>query len=306
MNVLRDAALHAFGLDSAEAVFLQHNENLTFRVDGQYLLRIHRAADGVHADHAPDVRRAELALLRHLADMGMPVQRPIAEATLPDDTLATLLTWLPGKSLVRDDMNPAVLLRAGALTFQLHQATLGFAHEGLRTYGAVHVRKLGEAIRAMSSRYALNADDIASACAACDVIGERLDEACSDFRAIHADLSASNLLQTDAGLAVIDFSLCGVGHPMHDLGILMGNTGSQAQRQAIKAGYTEAGGSIDLSLLDAGLTLGLLEALVFHADTWPKEPWFAPRLTRWANEMLRPLAEGKPLLNEEMFLLNLK
>ena len=93
---------------------------------------------------------------------------------------------------------------------------------------------------------------------------------------------------------------------MHDLGILLGNTSTQAQRRAMAEGYTAAGGRIDLPLLDAGYTLGLLEALDFHADVWPKEPWFAPRLTRWVNEQLRPLAEGKPIINEDMFLLNIK
>jgi hypothetical protein len=71
-------------------------------------------------------------------------------------------------------------------------------------------------------------------------------------------------------------------------------------------GYTASGGCINPPLLDAGYTLGLLEALAFHADVWPREVWFAPRLTRWVNDQLRPLAEGKPLLNETMFLLNIK
>ena len=93
---------------------------------------------------------------------------------------------------------------------------------------------------------------------------------------------------------------------MHDLGILIGNVSTLAQRKAIADGYVHAGGRIDLPLLDAGMTLGLLEALVFHADVWPKESWFAPRLTRWVGEMLRPLAEGKPLLDENMYLINLK
>ena len=93
---------------------------------------------------------------------------------------------------------------------------------------------------------------------------------------------------------------------MHDLGILLGNTSTQAQRMAFAEGYAQSGGRIDLPLLDAGYALGLLEALVIYADSWPLEAWFSPRLTRWVNEMLRPLAEGKPLLNENMFLLNIK
>lgn len=305
MNALNDA-LHAFGLDGAEAFFLQHNENLTYRVDGRYLLRIHKAAEGMHVDHDPDARRAELTFLRHLADKGLTVQRPIAEATLSDGTMATLLTWLEGRSLTKEDMTPELLVQAGALTYRLHQAAQDFTHAALRKYDSHHVQQLIGELQGMGQRHHLNADEITIACEAAQVIADRLDTASDGFIPIHADLSASNLIQTDKGLAPIDFSLCGLGHPMHDLSILMGNIGSQAQRQAIAKGYTEAGGQISLPLLDAGYTLGLLEALAFHADVWPQEPWFAPRLTRWVDEQLRPLAQGKPLLDENMYLLNLK
>ena len=95
---------------------------------------------------------------------------------------------------------------------------------------------------------------------------------------------------------------------MQDLGFLIGNTKLLAhqERKNIVDGFLSAGGRIDLPLLDAGYTLGLLEALAFHADVWPKETWFAPRLTRWVNEQLRPLAEGNSLLNEDMYLLNIQ
>ena len=149
-------------------------------------------------------------------------------------------------------------------------------------------------------------DEISVLCQAAHVIAERLSHAATTLLPIHCDLSRSNILLTESGPVPIDFSLCGVGHPMHDLGILLGNVSSQAQRNAIADGYKAAGGHIDLPLLDAGYTLGLLECIAFHADVWPKDPWFPARLTRWVKEQLRPLAEGKPLLDETMYLLNLK
>lgn len=306
MSLLLTEALHAFGLDGAKAEFLQHNENLTYRVDGQYLLRIHKAAEGMHVDHDPALRRAELAFLRHLADKGLPVQRPIAEACLSGGTMATLMTWLEGHPLRKENLTPELLFQAGALAFRLHQSAQAFSHPNLRRYDHGHVRQLTVILQAIGQRYHLDAGEIAAACEAAQVISARLLAASGALIPIHADLSASNLLQTATGLSPIDFSLCGLGHPMHDLGILMGNIRSMADRQAVAAGYTAGGGRIELPLLDAGYALGLLEALAFHADTWPKEPWFAPRLTRWANEMLRPLAEDKPLLDENMYLINLK
>ncbi len=306
MNRLLQEALAAFGLNGAEAEFIQQHENAEYRVDGKYLLRIHKAAEGLLVDHDPGKRQAELAFLTHLADAGMHVQRPIAEATLSDGAMATLLTWLDGHHISESEFTPEMQRRIGTLTARLHQAAQGFQHPAMRRYDAAHVARTAAEIRRMGDRYALNPDDIAVACQAAQVIENRLRSVSADFVPIHCDLSQSNILLTANGLAPIDFSLFGVGHPMHDLGILIGNVSTLAQRKAITDGYVQAGGHIDLPLLDAGMTLGLLEALVFHADVWPKEAWFAPRLTRWVGEMLRPLAEGKPLLDENMYLINLK
>ena len=306
MNALLREALHAFRLDGVQAEFIQQHENAVYRVDGKYLLRIHKAAEGLHADHNPDKRRAELAFLTYLANAGMHVQRPLAEATLSDGTMATLLTWLEGHHITEAEFTPGMQGRIGAMTAQLHQAAQGFHHPAMRRYDADHVAQTAAEIRSMGQQYGLNPADITAACQAAQVIEDRLRSSADRFVPIHCDLSQSNILLTEAGLAPIDFSLFGLGHPMHDLGILLGNVSTLAQRRSIADGYVHAGGRIDLPLLDAGLTLGLLEALVFHADVWPKEPWFAPRLTRWADEMLRPLAEGRSLLDENMLLVNLK
>lgn len=306
MTGLLQEALAAFGLSSAEAEFIQQHENAVYRVDGRYLLRIHRAAEGLHVDQRPDMRRAELAFLRHLSDAGMNVQRPIAEAVLSDGTAATLLTWLEGHHITEAEFTTDMQHQIGTMTARLHQLAEGFRHPAMRRYDAAHIAQVSADIRSMGVQYSLNTDDISVVCQAAQVIGDRLGSDAAGFVPIHCDLSKSNILLTESGPVSIDFSLFGLGHPMHDLGILMGNVSTLAQRKAFAEGYASAGGRIDLPLLDAGLALGLLEALVFHADVWPREPWFAPRLTRWVNEMLRPLAEGKPLLDENMYLLNIK
>lgn len=304
MNALLTEALAAFRLHHAE--FIQQHENAVYRADGQYLLRIHKAADGLTADHDPDKRRAELAFLTHLADRGLHVQQPIAETTLSDGTMATLLTWLDGHHITEAEFTPDMQRQIGAMTARLHQAARGFDHPALRRYDAAHVARTAADIRRMGDRYGLNPGEIDVACQAAQVIEDRLRSVSGEFVPIHCDLSQSNILLTERGLAPIDFSLFGLGHPMHDLGILLGNVSTLAQRKAIAEGYAQAGGRIDLPLLDAGMTLGLLEALVFHADVWPKEDWFAPRLSRWVGDMLKPLADGKPLLDENMYLLNIK
>lgn len=304
MNALLTEAMAAFKLNHAE--FIQQHENAVYRADGQYLLRIHRAAEGLTADHDPDKRQAELAFLTHLADKGLHVQRPLAETTLSDGTMATLLTWLEGHHITEAEFTSEMQHQIGTMTARLHQAARGFDHPAMRRYDTAHVARTAADIRRMGERYGLNPGEIDVTCQAAQVIEDKLRSAAGEFVPIHCDLSQSNILLTECGLAPIDFSLFGLGHPMHDLGILLGNVSTLAQRKAIADGYVHAGGDINLPLLDAGMTLGLLEAMVFHADVWPREPWFAPRLSRWVNEMLQPLADGKPLLDENMYLINLK
>ncbi len=306
MNTLLNEALLGFGLSGAEAVFIRQNENAIYRVDGLYLLRIHKAADGLKVHHDPALRQAEFAFLTHLNAQGLNVQRPIATITLSDGTMATLLTWLEGHTLTKDELTPELLRQAGQLIFRMHAAAQRYPQEMPRRYDQAHTVRLADDLRGMAVRHALSPSQAMAMLEAASIIGSRLASASDAFIPIHADLSPSNLLLTPDGLAPIDFSLLGLGHPMHDLSILMGNISSQAERQAVAEGYTCAGGHIDLPLLDACFALGLLEALVFHADTWPKEAWFVPRMNRWVTEMLLPLAEGKPLLNENMYLVNLK
>lgn len=42
-------ALQSYGMNGVEAELICHHENMTFRVDGKYLLRIHSSADGFNA-----------------------------------------------------------------------------------------------------------------------------------------------------------------------------------------------------------------------------------------------------------------
>lgn len=304
MTTLLAQALAAFHMEDSSAEILGHNENLTFRVDGRFVLRIHKPAEGVHVTPLSPVRRAaELAFISHLHAKGLPVQTPVRQAALPDGTIATLLTYLPGQALKKEDLTPALLRQAGALAAQLHQAAADHLPADAPVYDGAHCSAIAGELRAMAERYHLPAQHAQAMLGACTAIGRTLDSACQAFIPIHADLSASNMILTDRGLAPIDFSLFGLGHPMHDLSILMGNIGSLAQRQAVRDGYLAAGGIIDLRLLNAGYALGLLEALRFHADTWPLEAWFTPRLERWRREMLEPIARGDLILNDDMYLL---
>ena len=288
MNALLQEALQAFGLIRAE--FIQQHENAVYRADAKYLLRIHKSAAGLHADHNPAPRQAELALLTHLARAGMNVQQPIAEVTLSDGTLATLLTWLEGRMLTNDDLTHANCRDLGRMVAHLHHAAAGFNHPGMRRYDAAfYLRIANELDGILDHRHIPRA--------ACEAVARIFGQ--EGTIAIHADLSPSNILLTPTGLGPIDFSMCGLGHPMLDLGILIASLSTPVQMKAVCEGY----GAISQPELEAGFAAGLLGCFALHPN-WPKEPWFRDRIDRWERQILCPVAEGRPIFHHDMTFIN--
>lgn len=304
-------ALACYGLEGAEAVFLQHNENLTYRINDAYLLRIHIPAPGVYAPCTIENRRAELALLAHLNGHGMNVQQPRSTlsgdlvAILPDGTAATLLQWLPGQVIPGKDYTEDLCFQAGQMTARLHQAAAGFDHPGMRNYDDADAFAKADLLTAMVQHHQLGDEHTDILRAACEAVGHSFSTSVDTPIAIHDDLSPSNILQTKDGLAPIDFSLCGTGCPMTDLGMLLAGFNSTMQRSAAVRGYIAAGGILRHREMEAGYVHGLLGALVFHADTWPPEPWFLQRLLRWEKELLVPFAQGKSIFDPDMNFIHL-
>lgn len=299
-------ALACYGLEHTDSEFLQHNENLTYRVDGTYLLRIHSPAPGIYAPCTAEDRRAELALLAHLRAQGMNVQEPLPTlsgdmvAFLPDGTAATLLRWLPGQVIPSKDYTEELCFQAGQMTARLHQAAAGFVHPGMRTYDEADALAKADLLAAMVLRHQLGDEHADILRTACEAVGRSFASSADAPIAIHDDLSPSNILKTENGLAPIDFSLCGMGRPMTDLGMLLAGFNSTVQRNAAVRGYMAAGGIFRHREMEAGYIHGLLGAFVFHADTWPQEPWFPQRLLRWEKELLLPFAQGQAILDPDM------
>lgn len=312
MSDLLVQALACYGLTDAKAEFLQHNENLTYRVADEYLLRIHSPAPGIYAPCTIENRRAELAFLAYLSKQGMNVQQPLPTlsgdmvALLPDGTAATLLRWLPGRVIPGKDYTAELCFQAGEMTARLHQAAIGFTHPGLRVYDAAETRAKAELLTAMVQRHQLGEEHAGILHAACQAVAQCFASSADIPIALHGDLSPSNILETEHGLVPIDFSLCGVGTPMTDLGMLLAGFNSTAQRSAAIMGYQAAGGIFRHLEMEAGYIHGLLGAFVFHADTWPKEPWFPARLIRWENELLLPFTQGKAIFDKSMNFLHLQ
>ena len=314
MEELVKAALAQYGLDNASWTLIRHNENMTINVEDKYLLRIHRHAEGFSTDALFDgldrtaLRRTELAFLSHLAANGLPVQTPVVNlrgdclTMLPGGICATLLRWLPGHTPGEEDVAHDIYFRAGAVTARMHKAAVGFHAEHVLRYDASLCRRLQDWLTTARQESLLSAEHAAVLQDACRVMESKLDG--SGHIMVHADLSSSNMLVTDAGLVPIDFSLMGVGHPMLDISTLYGSVNGIEARKRVAEGYRSEGGEIDFPLLDACFALNVLLYIALHLNAKAHQEDFINNLNRWSRQTFVPFAEGKRLISDDFRMVN--
>jgi Ser/Thr protein kinase RdoA (MazF antagonist) len=147
---LLDEALTRYGFRGCDAEFIRHNENMTFRVGGKYLLRIHKHREGFTTDPIYEgydrarLYENELALITHLKTREMQMQTPVSNLNgelvtrLSDGTPATVLTWLEGHTVDKSELFPPLCRKIGGMTAELHKAAREFpAAPALRYDGAL-------------------------------------------------------------------------------------------------------------------------------------------------------------------------
>ncbi len=293
-------ALAAYGLTDAETQLLGHSENLTYQVTGpggRYVLRIHQPKEGMStAAHdsglsPAELRRTEMAFLRHLAAKGLSVQQPVPNlhgenvTVLNNGSCATLLSWLEGNDLSHHNCTTETCQELGALCFRLHEAARDFTPESARRYDAAHCERAASVISGLS----LPEDDKTVLTQTLIRIGNVWESHADAAVMIHADLSCGNLLSTPHGIAPIDFSLGGMGHPMFDLAVLTAAMPSAELADVCKAGYTDAGGVLDEAAYAAGFTLGVIDMIVLFGEGMVTADWFPACMSRWREQLFLPL-----------------
>ncbi len=306
------SALVQYGMPDAEYELIRHNENMTVKVNDQYLLRIHRHAEGFNTVPIYDglnrdaIRRTELAFLCHIKEHGMRVQSPLPNkageliTVLEDGTCATMLEWLPGRTLEKSDVTKDTCFQIGEMTARLHQAAQQFQADEILDYDADLCGRICEKLALDAERGVMRSRYSSILQEACRIMRDRLNEN-RDILAVHADLSMSNILITETGLVPIDFSLFGRGNPMMDIGVLYGSFGSLENRCAIAEGYRAHGGEIDFPMLDVCYALNILLYIVLHIANCGEN-----NMERWCNEIFLPLARGSQLIQEDFYMPNIK
>ena len=232
-------ALEAYNIQPVTVTFIQHSENITFKVDasqGMYLLRLHVPATPAFGDHGSDVLavNSEMLWLEALRRARFPVPMPIK--TLSKDYVArvdginvTLLKWQNGGLLTREKESEDTAAQMGRLVGRLHhQATQWTQPKGF-TRPRRDARYFENAMLSLWPAVEdgrISAQDYRSLQTSISwLTGEirNLSQTRATSGLLHGDLHRGNFLLYRGKIRLIDFSMSAFGHFAYDLGTCLSN-----------------------------------------------------------------------------------
>ncbi len=251
-------ALAAYDKAGAELTFIQHSENVTYRVTHKrktFLLRLHTPRwpeMGAHGAN-PAMIESELLWLDALKRAKLPVPTGIrnragervTRLNGEQTTLnATLLTWLDGEDYTRALESDKTASQAGSLLGLLHQhasrwripPTFTRPQRGLDSFRAA-LENLRPAVSDGRIAYA----DLRQFEDALETLAFHLGHlrpTRQTWGLIHGDAYKGNFIYKNGKLSLIDFSLSAFGYPLFDLAVAYADT-REDLRPVLLASYRE-------------------------------------------------------------------
>lgn len=317
-----------YAVHAAQLVWLGQSENVTFRVetpreDETFLLRLHTPLSSAHdtiwqADiwQTRDVIQSELLWLEALGrDTALVVQAPVRNRTaqLVTGVVAgaahapcncTLLRWIKGHPLPLTTQRTAQQARAlGRLLAQLHQHArhwvlpAGFVRP---TYHWDRLPLARQTLQAAGCHGVISTAD----CAVVEAVVQRLDSVMTALEStrgtwhlIHADLHEDNYLWYEEEARPIDFSRCGFGHPLHDLGESLRHLHPEG-RQALVWGYQDVCPLPEAyeQLVEAFWLRAVIENLAVNVAKPHEQAWVARVMPAVVARYFQKYLGGEPFL----------
>lgn len=303
------AALEAYPLPAGTLRFVDHGENITFRLScaaGDFLVRVHRPQRHGRDGDGRAAVASELAWLAAIRSEGrVQVPEPVAttdgEATVRasaagETRTVSVLRWQPGR-IFEDSSRPVHLRRLGEAMALLHlQADawtpppgftrLDWNHEAffgdVMVYGDLPASQVWQLLPAeLRTRFEAVASRL-----------EPLIDTNPDYGLIHADLHLGNAVFEGGQVKLIDFDDCGTGPRLYDVAValweLRDGDDYAAYHEALLAGYRRHR-DVDVTHLDDFIALRQVGFDLWYTGTARVNPAFAERLDvvhGWSLEML--------------------
>jgi Ser/Thr protein kinase RdoA (MazF antagonist) len=232
-------ALEAYSIQPVTISFVQHSENITFKVDaseGTYLLRLHVPATPAFGNHGANAQavKSEMLWLEALRRARFPVPPPVRTSqqeyfTQIGGVNATLLKWQNGEQLTREMESEETAAQMGSLVGRLHQQAMrwklpkGFTRP--RRDASYFEQAMLSLWPAVEDGRISSQDYKALQTAVTWLTGEirNLSQTRITAGLLHGDLHRGNFLLNRGRIRLIDFSMSAFGHFAYDLGTCLSN-----------------------------------------------------------------------------------
>jgi Ser/Thr protein kinase RdoA (MazF antagonist) len=191
--------------------------------------------------------QAEALWLSHLHDYSIAVPRPLSDPESIEieghSAIMLLMDWIEGERLTSRWVTPVQAQEAAMLLARVHRATALFpdTHRELLTRPILDGAGLrGEGL----SQYAVDAEGqrlLLPYASLLDTVAERtaealavLDESGAKQIMIHGDFRPENIVETETGLALLDFDDCAWGYAAYDLATFLMFTRGSSQAEEVR------------------------------------------------------------------------
>lgn len=300
------AILTHYDLPDARSTFLGRSENATFRVETStgetFLLRLHigiDVADYQPGWREPSVIQSELLWLDAIAhDTALTVPQPVQNRSgewityfdqAESPIVCSVLRWVEGNHLENEPTSQQAR-QLGSLMAQLHQHSSNWALAANFSRPTHDIEQLQAAtvqLGVLVQNGIMSAEHYQvferSATQVQELIST-LGRTRDTWGLIHADLHQGNYILHGEEIRAIDFSRCGFGFYLYDIGQCLGDLDASL-RSSFFEGYTsirELPADYQ-SIVEAFFNGATVENFAFHSDN-PKEYEFLSRAVPYVVE----------------------
>ncbi len=309
-------ALEAYPITSPDVTFLRHNENMAFRVDDKqtgnsYLLRIHAPLTAAFEGERfqPQGIISELRWLETLSqDTNLTLQHPVHTkngellTTISEQNRAipcSLLSWIEAEPFPTTPSLEQVT-HLGTLLAALHTHARQWSIPDNFTrpiYDLTFYRQQMSLLTKGVLSGIIQVKDFAVIQETLEQVFSLLAQIHAPHLLIHADLHRGNLLTSHNNVYPIDFSLCGFGSPLFDLGTCLPCLPASLRPVLLEAyQQQETLPSAYSRLIDAYFLLSRAGAYVYLLANQSEHEWLKERIPRFSAQECRMFLEGQALL----------
>lgn len=306
--------LEKYDITVQKIELLRHNENMTYRViavEGEYVLRIHKPVDTMNLSllsgnmKAEALINGEMELLEYLSKQSeLGTQAPIKNregslVTMVGEYYGTLIRWISGACLVKEQINQKLAEKIGCMLANMHNALDRYESADRYSYGQDLVERMISFYNDTLTHSAIGKNQLETIGEMLEKIKAMLDENTDDMIIVHNDFGESNLLVSRENIVPIDFSLSGICVREMDLASLYCHFEESEIREAILAGYRQASlHKVCEKRIDICIGYQLLIFIFSQFHVIQSQGWFKEALGFWCEEIFGRILQGERIQSE--------